>query len=205
MTTPKPRPLALACSLALLALACATLALAAEEHPGAPLGPPGPPAPSGSNVSSPRPDDPAGATAHAGRDAGRGGAEILWEFPPEQPADRALLRVRTKPLRRDRASGNGGLLQTVRALDWAAGEARILVPREGERVVRAGDVIGTDTVTRVEDHRLRLTRPDPGQPGPALVVVSFDGRGEPFVRVYSQRNPPPPDPGQGEANLKPRP
>lgn len=197
----RTRPIALACSVAVLALASAAHVPADDEHAGAALGQPGPAAAPGSDVHSPVPGDgdPEGQTARAGRDGGRGGGEILWQFPPEQPKGPSTLRVRTVPLRGERPSANGGLLRTVRALGWAAGQARLLVPREGERVVRVGDVIGTDTVTRVEDHRLRLTRADPGQPGPALVVVTFDARGEPFVRVYSQRNPPRPDPGQSEA------
>jgi hypothetical protein len=192
----RPGPIALACSIVVLAVSGAASVRAADD---APLGPPAPPAAPGSDVRSPLPGDPDAQTAHGGKGTARGGAEILWQFPPEQPDDRAPVRAHLETVRRERPSGNGGLLKTLRAVGWAPGEARLLIPRQGERAVHEGDVLGTDTVTRVEDHRLRLTRPDPGQPGPAFVVVSFDARGEPFVRVYSQRNPPLPDPGQNEA------
>jgi hypothetical protein len=190
-----PGSMALACTLAVLASG-GPLGAADES---APLGPPAPPAVPGSDVRAPLPGDPDAQGSHGAKGAGRGGAEILWQFPPEQPEGPSTVRVQLGPVGRERASGNGGLLGTLRATGWGPGEARLLVPREGERLVHAGDVLGTDTVTRVEDHRLRLTRPDPGQPGPAFVVVTFDARGEPFVRVYSQRNPPPPAPGHSEA------
>jgi hypothetical protein len=171
-----------------------------EDAQGAPLGPPAPPPPSGLDVRSPLVEEPGGQTATAPRGGeGGDGAEILWLFPPEQTVDRSLLKVHVSALRRERASGNGGLLRDVRALGWVPGAVRLIIPGEGERLVRVGDRIGADTVTHVDDHRLRLTRPDSGQPGPAHVVVSFDAEGQPFVRVYSRRNPPSPDPGQNEA------
>ena len=95
--------------------------------------------------------------------------------------------VREPGPRKDRSgdSEHAGPLKGVRALSIEDGEARLLI--EGvERLVREGDAIGEDVVTRITPGRIVLARaPTERKPaGEATVVVHFDAAGRSRVRVY---------------------
>ena len=92
--------------------------------------------------------------------------------------------VPAEPARGPRDSADAGLLKGARALALRSGEARLVVSGV-ERVVRPGDLIGTDTVKTITPERLVLVRADAAAPSASLVVVSFDAQGRARIRVYA--------------------
>jgi len=115
--------------------------------------------------------------------------EIRSERPP-------VIAPSTKPgpivVSRPRAIGidsaDAGRWKGVRASKTAAGQADVRLPDGASLHLRPGDVVGPDTVERIEAGRIVLARraPESGAAGPKLatVVVSFDDSGLGHTRVY---------------------
>jgi len=77
----------------------------------------------------------------------------------------------------------------LRALSVAQGEATLEIDGRRE-VVRPGSLLGRDIVKAVAPGRLVLDRPaEPGQTGPALVIVTFDEAGRGKTRVFWTTDP----------------
>jgi hypothetical protein len=115
------------------------------------------------------------------------------QLPPEKPVDLTPRVLRIKPADLTRDSAYAGVLKGIRLLSSRGGAARVLL-QAGERTVRAGDVIGSDVVKRVEASRIVLTRPaGPDELGEGKVIVTFDkrGRGRVHVFLHKQDTPPP--------------
>ena len=102
--------------------------------------------------------------------------ELKPEVPEPDRGPKAATGQRAKP---KTATGSAGGL---RAVSISEGGARLLVGGS-ERVVRPGDLIGTDLVKSIAPGRLVLERPAKGRGGKGLVIVTFDpqGRGSSLV------------------------
>ena len=119
---------------------------------------------------------------------------IVLAHPDPVPLDTSPRPAPVRPADLTRDSIDAGALKNVRLLWSRGGSARVLLST-GERTVEAGDVIGSDTVKRVEPRRIILTRP-PGleEIGEAKIIVEFDRGGRGHVEVYRhKRDTPPPD------------
>jgi hypothetical protein len=82
------------------------------------------------------------------------------------------------------SSVSSGGLTGIRGLAFDKASARLALPGEGARLVRAGDVVGGDTVREIGDRRLVLDRRD-ATGRHATVVVDFDRNGNSVVRVFA--------------------
>lgn len=85
-------------------------------------------------------------------------------------------------------SADAGRWRGVRAVKTSAGEADVRLADGASLHLRPGDLVGTDTVERIEPGRILLARRavDATAAGPkaATVVVSFDEAGVGRTRVY---------------------
>jgi hypothetical protein len=85
-------------------------------------------------------------------------------------------------------SADAGRWKGARASKTAAGQADVRLSDGASLHLRPGDVVGPDTVERIEAGRIVLARraADSGNAGPKLatVVVSFDDSGLGHTRVY---------------------
>ncbi len=130
-------------------------------------------------------------------DSGSGAATpapgtVTMELPPDRPIDLTPRVVGITPRDWTRDSADAGDLKGVRLIRVQDGAA-VLALSSGTRTVRAGDLIGSDEVERVETRRIILTRPaGPGEIGEARVIVKFDAQGRGRVRVFSQKLDVPP-------------
>jgi hypothetical protein len=113
---------------------------------------------------------------------------VEFKLPPERSPDTTPKTV-TVPggSNRNRDSQDASPLRNARVLSIVAGEARVLLAT-GERVLRPGDVVGTDTVKTITPGRIVLTR-STAEGGAGLVVVSVDGQGRTRLRVYLTKEP----------------
>lgn len=139
---------------------------------------------------SPSPSDPQTIGTVVGGGGPEGGG-ISMRAPSEKAPDTAPRTISVPgawDLSRD--SKDAGAWKGVRVLSIAQGQARVSLA-SGERVVRPGDVIGSDLVKTVDSQRIVLVRgattERPG--GEALVVISVDAQGRSRVRVYAAASP----------------
>ena len=90
-----------------------------------------------------------------------------------------------------RVSADGGTLKGCRAISIESGQVRVLLSDGSERLLRVGDVIGSDVVRRIEPGRMLLDRPAAsGVPGgSATVIVKFDATGDSRVHVLWMSDP----------------
>jgi hypothetical protein len=139
---------------------------------------------------SPSPSDPhtIGTVVGGGGPEGNG---ISMRAPAERPPDTAP-RIVSVPGTWDRSrdSKDAGPWKGVRVLSISEGQARVSLAA-GERVIRPGDVVGSDAVKSVDARRIVLVRGGTAErpDGEALVVISVDTQGRSRVRVYSTTNP----------------
>jgi hypothetical protein len=156
-------------SVVLLGLVFAAMPAWAEEDP------------------KPRPSEQVVGQPPAGRAPGN-------TEPPES------MTVRHAPKKEPAQSSGAGGVQTKRAPDEpggaapavafqlvevAAGQATVRVGG-GERTLKPGDAIGTDTVRSIDSERLVLTRVEgPGRE--AMVIVTFDAQRNTRALVLSTR------------------
>ena len=126
--------------------------------------------------------------------------ETRSERPPDVPP---VVRAETVTLGRPPAatgdSADAGRWKGARAIKIRAGEADVRLIDGSSVHLRAGDVVGADTVDRIDAGRILLSRraADAAPTGPKLatVVVSFDGSGVARTRIYWLEDPkaaPPP-------------
>jgi hypothetical protein len=117
------------------------------------------------------------------------GGQIVFQLPPERPIDTAPRDFVVKTTwDRNRDSKDSSPIKGARLLSSVHGEARVLL-REGERVLRPGDVLGTDTVRSVEPGQVVLERSASAGTGETLVVLAVDGQGRTRFRVYFTKGP----------------
>jgi hypothetical protein len=137
--------------------------------------------------------DPSKGRRDVAAKASAAGAEIVWETPAPLPVDTTPIWVPVEPKDRSRSAADAGALKGAR-VTFAAGLVRIqLAGDAAARELRAGDVVGTDTVVRVEPTRVVLRRPaGPGDKDDATVVLKAGQDGLAWVRVYRVREAVPP-------------
>jgi len=112
-------------------------------------------------------------------------AEIVWETPAPLPLDTTPRWVPVEPSDRSRSAADAAALKGAR-VTFAAGRVQVQLSGEAAaRELRKGDVVGTDTVVRVEPTRVVLRRPAaPGDKEDATVVLKAGKDGLAWVRVY---------------------
>ena len=118
-----------------------------------------------------------------------GPGEVKVERPPAiAPIIKPGPIVVSRPRALGGDSADAGRWKGVRAVKTSAGEADVRLADGASLHLRRGDVVGTDTVERIEPGRILLARraPDATAAGPtvATVVVSFDESGVGRTRVY---------------------
>jgi hypothetical protein len=143
-----------------------------------------------SPTPSPSPADPQTIGTVVGGGGPEGGG-VSMRTPPERVPDTAPRAISVPDVwDPNRDAKDSGPWKGVRILTIAQGQARVSLP-SGERVLRPGDVVGSDVVKSVDAQRIVLTRGATAQrpDGDALVVISVDAQGRSRVRVYSAANP----------------
>jgi hypothetical protein len=143
-------------------------------------------------------DPPPQPVPVAGEQGSAAGAEWVKPAPiaPQLPSTPVRWPV-AKP-QAAQAAPTGKAAQTakvdpyagLRALSFSEGAGRVQTG-DGERVLKAGDLLGRDVVKAVDEGILVLQRPAaPDAPGgDARVVIRFDAQGRPTVRVYHSEDP----------------
>jgi hypothetical protein len=114
---------------------------------------------------------------------------------PSAPPPEAAPWLASAPARgrsRDRDSAGEAAFQGLVAREVKAGQARVAW-NGGDRIVRPGDVLGTDRVRSIEPGRIVLERGSSAGSGD-LVVLRLDALGHARVRVYSVADPAVPAP-----------
>ena len=117
--------------------------------------------------------------------------KVEWTQPAVAPAHLPSRPVASRPEKAalpDPAKPSPYL--ALRAVSFGDGEARIQFG-EGQRTLRAGDLLGRDVVHAVDTGVLVLDRKAaPGAAGgDARVVIRFDAQGKPTVRIYHSEDP----------------
>jgi hypothetical protein len=120
--------------------------------------------------------------------------EVKMERPPAiAPSLRPGPIAVSRPAAISGESSDAGRWKGVRAVKTSAGEADVRLADGASLHLRPGDVVGPDTVERIEPGRILLARraPAAGGAGPkvATVVVSFDDAGAGRTRVYWLADP----------------
>ncbi len=113
------------------------------------------------------------------------GSETRWVRPEPVPPPSGTRLAKAPPVIPPANRGPASPYLGLRALSAKEGEMS-LQTAEGRRTLRPGDRLGEDVVKAVDEGLLVLQRPAaPGRPGgEATVVVRFDAKGQPTVRVY---------------------
>jgi hypothetical protein len=108
--------------------------------------------------------------------------------PPDPPRGPVTVGVKRTPSTTATRTYEGSL-KGVRAIQIGDGEARLILGG-GERVVKPGTVIGTDTVKSITPGRIVLQRVAPdAEGGPAIVILSYDDQGRTRVQVFATKDP----------------
>jgi hypothetical protein len=108
-------------------------------------------------------------------------------IPPPAPSRSVAIRG-TPPTTGD--SADAGRWKAARALAIRPGEADVLLTDGGRLHLRPGDVVGPDTVQRIEPGQIVLARrASETSPPTATVVVTFDDAGRGRARVYWLQDP----------------